>query len=156
MFKKPRHVTISSRFLVWIFLCQKVRQWLPLCVLHGGSHCLTFWRRNIQTKNLDDGNDNIFFLSEGLAVWRLSRNQFKPVWDETVKNYPARKQELLSSQNRNINHQCGILKIMGKAIFFVEWSLLIKVPAKALEAAEAKQKLSFFYIHVNYFLFWKK
>ena len=26
-------------------------------------------RRNIQSKNLDDGNNNIFFLSEGLAVW---------------------------------------------------------------------------------------
>ena len=39
----------------------------------------------------------ISFLSEGLAIWRLSRNQFKPVWAET---YPARKLELLSPQNR--------------------------------------------------------
>ena len=61
----------------------------------------------------------IYFLSEGLAVWRLSRNQFKPVWAETVKNYPARKLELLSPRNRYICHQCGIWKIMGKAIFFV-------------------------------------
>ena len=41
----------SSRFLVWIFLCQKVRQWLPPWRTHGGSHCLTFWQRNVQTKN---------------------------------------------------------------------------------------------------------
>ena len=70
----------SSRFLVWIFLCQKVRQWLPPCVLQGGSHCLTFWKRNIQTKNLDDENDNIFFC---LKVWlfggwaETSLNQFE-------------------------------------------------------------------------------
>ena len=49
----------SSRFLVWIFLCQKVRQWLPPCVLHGCSHCLNFWQRNFWSKN--DGNNNIFF-----------------------------------------------------------------------------------------------
>ena len=70
----------SSWFLVWIFLRQKVRQWLPLCVLHGSSHCFTFWQRNIQSKNLDDGNDNIFF---GLKVWlfggwaETSLNQFE-------------------------------------------------------------------------------
>ena len=40
------------------------------------------------------------FLSEGLAVWRLSRNQFKPVWAETVKNYPPWKLEFLSPKNR--------------------------------------------------------
>ena len=68
----------SSRFLVWIFLPQKVRQWIPPCVLQGGSHCLTFWQKNIRSKNLNDGNNNIF-LYQGLAVWRLSRNQFKPV-----------------------------------------------------------------------------
>jgi hypothetical protein len=32
---------------------------------------------------------------------------------------------------------------MGKAIFFVKWSLLILVPAKALEAVEAGQKSPF-------------
>ena len=41
------------------------------------------------------------FLVEGL----LSSNQFKPVLAETVKNYPARKLELLSPKNRYI---CGI------------------------------------------------
>ena len=42
----------------------------------------------------------IFIFVWSLAVWRLSRNQFKPVWAETVKNYPAWKLELLSPQNR--------------------------------------------------------
>jgi hypothetical protein len=49
-----------------------------------------------------------FFLSEGLAVWRLSKNQFKPVLAETAENYPAQKLGLLSPQNRYISHQCGI------------------------------------------------
>ena len=62
----------------------------------------------------------ISFLSECLADWRLSRSQFKPVWAETIKNYPARKLELPSPQNRYKGHQCDIWKIMGKAIFFVK------------------------------------
>ena len=86
------------------------------------------------------------FLSEGLAVWRLSRNQFKPVWAETVKNYPARKLELLIPQNRYIGHQCGIWKIMGKAIFFEKGFLLIKVHVKLLEAVETGWKSPFFNI----------
>ena len=78
--KKNLGMLPSSRFLVWIFLCQKVRQWLPPCVLHGGSHCLTFWQRNIWSKNIDDGNNNIFFC---LKVWlfggwaETSLNQFE-------------------------------------------------------------------------------
>ena len=56
----------SSRFLDQIFLCQKVRQWQTPWRTHGGSHCLTFWRRNIQTKNLDDGNMPRFF-----QHWRI-------------------------------------------------------------------------------------
>ena len=51
----------------------------------------------------------------------LSRNQFKPVWAETVKNYPARKLEFLSPQNRYMGHQGSIWKIMGKAIFSKHW-----------------------------------
>ena len=47
-------------------------------------------------------------MSGGLAVWRLSRNQFKPVLAETVKNYPEGKLELLSPQNRYIGHQYGV------------------------------------------------
>ena len=97
----------------------------------------------------------ISFLSECLAVWRLSRNQFKPVWAETVKNYPARKLTLLSPQNRYIGHQRGIWKIMGKAIFFVKESSLIKVLVKSLEAVEAGTKIAVFQIHVSYFLFWQ-
>ena len=95
------------------------------------------------------------FLSEGLAVWRLSRNQFKPVLAETVQNYLARKLELLSSQSMYIGQQCGIWKIMGKAIFFVKGSLLTSVPVKALEAAEAGQKLQFFKYMSTIFLFGK-
>ena len=64
------------------------------------------------------------FFFEGLAVWRLSRKQLKPVWAETVKNYPAQKLELLSPRNRYIGHQYGIWKIMGKAIFFVKKVLI--------------------------------
>ena len=60
----------------------------------------------------------ISFLSAGLAVWRLSRNQFKPVWAESVENYPSRKLELLIPHSSYIGHQCGVWKIMGKAIFF--------------------------------------
>ena len=47
-------------------------------------------------------------ISLGLDVWRLSRNQFQPVWAKTVENYPAQKLDLLSPQNRYIGHQGGI------------------------------------------------
>ena len=67
----------------------------------------------------------ISFLSEGLAVWRLSKPHFKSVWAETVKNYPARKLELICPQNKYIGYQYGIWKIMGNAIFFVKRFLLI-------------------------------
>ena len=54
---------------------------------------------------------------EGLAVWRISRNQFKPVWAEIAKNYPARKLELHIPQNWFIG-QGGIWKIKIIPIFF--------------------------------------
>ena len=76
----------------------------------------------------------ISFLSEGLAVWR----------QKLLKNYSARKLELLSPQIRYIIHQCGIWKIMGKAIFFEKGYLSINVPVKVLEVVEAGQKLRFF------------
>ena len=69
-------------------------------VLQRGRHHHIKGRRNIWSKNLDDGNNNIFFLSVALAVCRLSRIQFKPVWTGTVENYPAQKLELLSPQNK--------------------------------------------------------
>ena len=92
-------------------------------------------------------------MSEDLAVWRLSRNPFKPVWAKTVNNYPARKLELLTPQIRYICHQCGILKIMGNAIFFVKGSWLILVPVKALETVEAGQKSLFFKYMKTIFFF---
>ena len=66
----------------------------------------------------------IFFLVEGLPVLRLSRNQPEPVRKETVKNSSAPKTG-------------DILKIMGKAIFFVKGGGLIKILVKALEVLEA-------------------
>ena len=92
---------------------------------------------------------------EGLAVWRLSRKQFKPVWAETVENYPERKQGLLIPQNRYIGHQGGIWNLMGKAIFFVKVSLLIKVLVKALEVIEAGRKSPIFKYQLIIFFFGK-
>ena len=54
-------------------------------------------------------------MSESLVAWSISRNQFKPVWAETVENHPARKLELLSPHNRG--HQVDIWQIIGNAIF---------------------------------------
>ena len=110
--------------------------YLSFCVRHHHIKA----RRNSWAKNLDDGNDNIYFC---LKIW-LFGNQFKPVWAETVEDYPARKLELFSPQNRYIGRQCGIWKIKGKAIFLVKGSLLILVPVKALETVEAGQKFLFF------------
>ena len=59
----------------------------------------------------------ISFLVEGLAVWRMSRNQFEPVWAEIVKIYSAQKLELLIPQNRYIGHQGGTWKLKGTPIF---------------------------------------
>ena len=71
----------SSRFLDRIFLCRKVRQWLPPWRTHGGGYCLTFWRRNIQTKNLDDGNMPRFVqhrrILPKLQLWLLLVDFFK-------------------------------------------------------------------------------
>ena len=52
-------------------------------------------------------------------VWRVGclEAEQKPVWVETVENYPARKLELLTPQNRYIGHQCGMWKITGKIFF---------------------------------------
>ena len=61
----------------------------------------------------------IFFLSD---AWRLSRNQFQPVWAETVENYPLWKLELLSPQNRYIGHKCGIWK-MKKGFYWFNFLL---------------------------------
>ena len=61
---------------------------------------------------------NSLFLSGSLAVWRISRNQVRPVWAENVKNYSARKLELLCTHNRCTGHLGDIWKIIGKAIFF--------------------------------------
>ena len=88
----------SSRFLVCIFLCQTVRQWLPPCVPHGGSHCVTFWQRNIRSKNLDDGNKNIFFC---LKVWLLGG------WAETSFNQFEQK---LSKITLHGNKNCSAPK----------------------------------------------
>ena len=68
---------------------------------------------------------------------------------------PAWKLELLSPQNRYIDHQCGIWKIMDKAIFFVKGSVLILVPFKAWEAIEAGKKLLFFLNKCKLFFFAK-
>ena len=114
--QKKLGMFLSSRFWDTIFFNYVLHICLPPCVLQRGRHHHVKEEKYIWSKYLDDGNNNIF-LSEGLAVWRLSRNHFKPVWAETVKNYPARKLELLTPQNRYIGHQCGIWKIMGKAIF---------------------------------------
>ena len=69
--------------------------------------------------------------------WRNSKNQFKPVWEETVKNYPAQKLELLSPMT-------AIWKIIGKAIFFVKGYLFIQVLVKALEGVEFGGEITVF------------
>ena len=91
--RKVRHVSNSRN--VWICLASKN--------LH-----IDIFDQNLKKVWIFCVKQKYLFLSEGLAVWRLSRNQFKPVWEETVQYYPARKLELLSPQNRYISHQCGI------------------------------------------------
>ena len=105
---------------------------LPPCVLQRGRNRHIIGKRNIWSKNRDEGNKNIYFFVDGFAVWRLSRNQFTPVWAEIVKNYPAWKQELLSPKNMYIGHQVSIWKIMGKTI--IKESLLVTILVRALES----------------------
>ena len=51
------------------------------------------------------------FLVESLTVWRISRNHFKPVRAEIVKNYPSQKLKFLILQNRYTCHQRVIWQI---------------------------------------------
>ena len=151
MLKKTRHVSLIKTLRYNIF---------QLCLtLMSTAVCPSAWytssyqrKKNFSVQKSWWWKQQYLLLVEGLAVWRLSRNQFKPVWAETIKNYPAWKLELLSSQNRYIGHQCGIWQIMGEAIFFVKWSLLIKVLVKALDAVEDGRKSPFFkYLSIIFF-----
>ena len=154
MLKKPRHVTITKIFGLNIsssksktmttFVCPSQLLSLSWFLTEKYSVQKSWWWKQ-----------KYLFLSEGLAVWRLSRNQFKPVWSKTVKNYPARKLELLSPQNRYISHQCGIWKIMGKAIFFCK---RVFIDLSSCESAKGNwnwAKITVFQIHINNFLYWQ-
>ena len=92
-------------------------------------------------------------MSEGLAAWRLSRNQFKPVWAETVENYPARKLEFLSPQVQRSS--MWHMKDNGRGYLFCKRVFIDLSPVKALEAVEARQKLPFFKYMSTIFFFGK-
>ena len=128
---------------------------LPPCVLQCCSHYHIKEKTNIQSKNLD--NINKKFVFECLAVLIMSKNQFKPVWSSCAKNYPKRKLELLSPQNRYIGHQGGIWNITGTPYtFFVCWQfpLEFEVLLKHWKGLKLGVKSSFFKINItrNFFL----
>ena len=96
--KKPRH--LIAPFLPFHYKFEL--NWLPPPPL-GGWHkmwtapsvylCVFFSAEDITTSKEEEilGSKvlmlekTIFFVLKGLAVWSLSRNQFKPVWADTVK-----------------------------------------------------------------------
>ena len=101
MFNILMMVIPSSRFLIWICLRQKVRQWLPPCVLQGGSHCLTFWQRNIRSKNLYDGTYNIFFC---LKDWLFGGCQKLPCTETRIAQ-PSKQVHMSSMWHMKVNGQ---------------------------------------------------
>ena len=75
---------------------------MPPCVLQQGSHYQIQGQTNFQPFNLENRNNNFLFLVDSLAVLRISRHKFEPVWAEIAENYPSRKLELLSPQNSSV------------------------------------------------------
>ena len=107
MFKKTKAWYHHQDFLFEYFFVKKYDNDY-LCVSFTAVVVVLLFDREIFGPKILIMETTISFLSEGLAVGRLSRNQFKPVLAETVKNYPVRKLEFLSPQSRYIGHQCGI------------------------------------------------
>ena len=110
----------STRFLVWLFLCQKVRQWLPPCVFHDDSHCLTFWQRNILSKNLVDGNNNIF------SVWRFGclEAEQKPVLTSLSRNcqkLPCTETKIAQPPKQVHRSTMWHMKDNGQGYLFCKW-----------------------------------
>ena len=86
----------------------------------------------------------ISFLVEGLAVWRISRNQFEPVWAETINIYSARKLEFLIPQNRYIGRQGGTWKIRAHLFLLREGPFKFEALFKHWEGLKLEVKLPFF------------
>ena len=144
----------SSRFLVWIFLCQKVRQWLPPCVLQGGCHCLPFLQRNIQPKNLGDGIDNIIFC---LKVWLFGG------WAETSLNQFEQKLSKLPRTENKIAHPpkqvhrsaMWHMKDTRQGYLFCKRVFIDLSSCSIARGRQSWAKITVFQIHVTYFLFWQ-
>ena len=120
MLKKPRHVSLIKILRTIFFFLYWFNTYVYRRVSFSAVEIIISKEEEIFSPKILMMETTIsFFLSEGLAVWRQSRNQFKSVWAETVENYFARKLELLSIA------QCGIWQIMDKAMFFEKGSLLI-------------------------------
>ena len=85
----------SSRFWDIIFFNSVLHLCLPPCVLQRGRHHHIKARRNMWSKNLDDGNDNIYFC---LKIWLFGG------WAETSLN---QFEQELSKITLNGNWNCS-------------------------------------------------
>ena len=70
--------------------------------------------------------------------WRFGclKDEQKPIWAETVYNYPAKKLELVSPQNRYKGHQGEKWKLKSTPFFFKKRFLLMLSLVEALERVE--------------------
>ena len=151
MLKKPRHGSLI-KILRYNFFQLCLNSYVYLSVSFSAVDIIiSKEEEKNQSKNLDDGNNKYFF------GWRAGclEDEQKPVWvsllilrRKTVKI----TLKLLSPQKRYRDHQGGIWKIMGKAIFFVKGPILIKILVNALDALEVVWKSPLFkYLSIIFF-----
>ena len=94
-----------------------------LCVFFSKAALIKSKAKQIFNKTILKIVGTHFFLVESLAVWRIIRNQFEPVWAEIAKNSLSRKLELLIPQNRYTCHQGVMWQIKGIPIDKVSFNI---------------------------------
>ena len=115
---------------IFFFFLAMWHLWLPSCVLHRGSHHHITGIRNIQSQHL---NEDINNFGSGLAVWRMSRNQFEPVCSSFPKNSSkiAQPPKQVHRSTRCIFFQRSFLLEVSYKQLKGSW-LSVKLPCKFL------------------------